>query len=374
MQGKLVWSTALAAVLAAAPALGANSVAGKTVKVGVIADTSGAAGAYGSAQKNAYVLAADDIKAGLLDAGGATIVFDVQDAASDPAQVVNLTQKFATDGSALLVGPTLSAEAKKADPIAVRAGLTILATSNTAEGITAMGPCVFRNSLAEAQVVPEAVAAAVAKWKPKTAAIIYGDDNQFTKTDYDIFQAALEKAHVELVDVETYHTGDVDFKAQLTKIAAKRPDVLVVGSLVEEAAKIVTQAKQVGLNAHVIGGNGLNSPKFMELAGGAAEGVVIGAAYFIGNSSPGNRAFVERYTKRFGAGPDQFAAQSYAAAQIVAHAVKEGATTSDALCAAFKRATSVPTVLGPVGFEASRDVRAPSAILEVMHGAFTAFK
>jgi branched-chain amino acid transport system substrate-binding protein len=298
----------------------------------------------------------------------------VQDAASDPAQVVNLVQRFTTDGSALLIGPTLSAEAKKADPLAVRAGLTMLATSNTAEGITSMGPCVFRDSLSEQQVVPEAIAAVAGKWKPKTAAIIYGDDNQFTKTDYDIFRSALDAKKIAIVDVETYHTGDVDFKAQLTKIASKKPDLLVVGSLVEEAAKIVTQAKQTGLNARVIGGNGLNSPKFMELAGTAAEGVVVGAAYFIGNTYPGNRAFVDRYTKRFGSGPDQFAAQSYAAAQIVVHAVKAGATTSAAICDALKRAGNVPTVLGPIAFEASRDVRAPSAILQVAHGAFVAFK
>jgi branched-chain amino acid transport system substrate-binding protein len=366
---------ALACALLAAPATAANGpAAGKTVKVGVIADVTGSAGAYGTAQKNAYALAADDMKAGAIDAGGATIVFDVQDAASDPAQVVNLEQRFTQDGSALLVGPTLSAEAKKADPLAVRAGLTILATSNTAEGITAMGPCVFRNSLSEQQVVPEAVAAIAAKWKPKTAAIIYGDDNQFTKTDYDIFRGALDKQKIAVVDVETYHTGDVDFKAQLTKIASKKPDLLVVGALVEEAAKIVTQAKQAGLNARVAGGNGLNSPKLMELAGGAADGVVVGAAYFSGNTYPGNRAFVERYTKRFGSGPDQFAAQSYAAAQIVAHVVKGGATTSAAICDALKRASNVATVLGPVSFEASRDVKAPSAILQVAHGGFVAFK
>ena len=267
-------------------ALAANGpAAGKTVKIGVIADVTGGAGAYGTSQKNAYDLAAEDLAAGRIDAGGAKIVFDVQDSASDPAQVVNLTQRFTTDGSALLLGPTLSSEAKKADPLAVRAGLTILATSNTAEGITTLGPCVFRNSLAEGQVVPEAVGKAVPRWKVKTAAIIYGDDDQFTKSDFDIFKAALDAQHVAIVDVETFHKKDVDFKAQLTKIAGKKPDLLVVGALQEEGVKIVVQAKALGLRAHVIGGNGLNSPKFIELAGAAADGVVVGAAYYPGSTA-----------------------------------------------------------------------------------------
>ena len=83
--------------------------------------------------------------------------------------------------------------------MAVRAGLTILATSNTAQGITSLGPCVFRDSLAEEQVVPEAVAKAISRWKVKTAALIYGDDDQFTKSDYDIFKSALDAQHIAIV-------------------------------------------------------------------------------------------------------------------------------------------------------------------------------
>jgi len=67
---------------------------GKTVKIGVIADITGGAGAYGTSQKNAYDLAAEDLAAGRIDAGGAKIIFDVEDSATDPAQVVNLTQNL----------------------------------------------------------------------------------------------------------------------------------------------------------------------------------------------------------------------------------------------------------------------------------------
>ena len=373
-----VQSAVIAALLClpgAAVALAANGpAAGKNVKVGVIADVTGSAGAYGTSQKNAFDIAAEDLKAGRLDAGGANLTFDVQDSASDPAQVVNLMQRFTSDGSALVVGPTLSSEAKKADPLGVKANVTILATSNTASGITTMGPCVFRDSLSEDQVVPEAVARVTKLWKIKTAAIIYGDDDQFTKSDYDIFRAALEKNGVQIVDVETYHKGDVDFKAQLTKIAGSKPDLVVVGALVDEAVKIVVQARQSGIKAHMIGGNGLNSPKFIANAGPAAEGVVVGAAYFLGNNYTGNRAFVQRYTAKTGSGPDQFAAQAYAAAQIVARAVKDGATTSEQFCAAFKKLPVIPTVLGPVAFSPSRDVRAASAILKVSGNAFAYLK
>jgi branched-chain amino acid transport system substrate-binding protein len=351
----------------------AAGAAGNALKVGVIADTSGSAGAYGTSQKNAYDLATDALKAKRLDAGGTDLTFDVQDSASDPAQVIALVQKFTTDGSALIIGPTLSSEAFKADPVAVKANLPVLATSNTANGITGMGPCVFRDALSEDQVVPQTLARTTARWHPKTAAIIYGDDNQFTKTDYEIFKSGLARANITLVETQTYHIGDVDFKAQLTQIASKKPDLLVIGALVEEAAKIVVQGKTAGVSAHMVGGNGLNSPKFISLAGPAAEGVVVGAAYFSTNTYPGNREFVANYQQRFGAPPDQFAAQAYAAAQIVAAAAKSGKTSAAGICSALSTLPPVNTVLGPFTFDADRNAKAPSAILTVKDGKFAAF-
>ena len=124
---------AIAALVAPAGAASKGPAAGKTVKAGVIADVTGGAGVYGTPQKNAYDLANDDIKSGQLDTGGANLSFDVQDAATDGAQVVNIMQKFVTDGqTAIVLGPTLSGEAGKADPIAARANFPVIGTSTTA--------------------------------------------------------------------------------------------------------------------------------------------------------------------------------------------------------------------------------------------------
>ena len=94
----LALTLALGSALPGAAALTKGPAAGKSVKVGVIADVTGSGAVYGTMQKNAYDLANDDVKTGIIDAGGANLSFDVEDAASDPAQVVNLMQKFTTDG------------------------------------------------------------------------------------------------------------------------------------------------------------------------------------------------------------------------------------------------------------------------------------
>jgi branched-chain amino acid transport system substrate-binding protein len=372
----LALACALIPATIAGPSLAATTkgpAAGKTVKIGVIADVTGSAAVYGVQQKDAYDLANDDLKSGLLDAGGANLSFDVEDSASDGSQVANLFQKFTTDGSAMILGPTLSGEARKGDPIAVLAKTAVVGTSTTADGITALGPCVYRVSLSEAQVVPATVARTKAVWKYKTAAIIYGDDNAFTKTDGDIFKTQLAKAGVTIVDTETFHVGDKDFAASLTKIKAAKPDVIVLGALAEEAEKIIQQAATLGIKTHMMGGNGLNSTKIYDYAGPAALGVVVGAAWSINGNYTGNASFVQRFKKKYGVDPDQFGAQAYAAAQLSAQLVKDGKASKDEMCAALHDLRVAQTVLGPIAFDPSRDVKAAPVILQIARGGFAYF-
>jgi branched-chain amino acid transport system substrate-binding protein len=365
---------AVALVLPAGAATSKGPAAGKTVKIGIVADVTGGAGVYGTPQKNAYDMASDDIKSGLIDAGGANVVFTVMDAASDGNQVANIVQGFTKDGTALMLGPTLSGEAKKADPIAVQANLPVLGTSTTAPGITSLGSCVYRDALSEEQVIPTTVKRTLSAWHYKKAAIIYGDDNAFTKTDGDVFTAQLQKANVQIVATETFHQKDVDFQAQLTRIKDKHPDVLVIGALFPEGTKIISQAVKLGLNVKMMGGNGLNSSQMYDVAGPGSKGLVVGAAWSISSVSAGNRSFVTRYTKKYGSPPDQFAAQSYAAAQVVAALTKRGATNAQQMCDGLKSLPVADTVLGPIAFEPDRDVKSAPVILEVVKGGFTYFK
>lgn len=369
--------SALAAFAVSAPAFAATKgpAAGKTVKAGVIADVTGGASVYGVAQKNAYELANEDIKSGVIDAGGANLSFDVEDAASDGAQVVNLMQKFTTDGStAIVLGPTLSGEAFKGFPIAKAANYPVIGTSTTAEGVTAIGPNVFRVALSESQALPTAVNKTLAKWKYKTAAIIYGDDNAFTKTDGDIFRREFEKHGVTVIDTETFHQKDTDFQAALTRVASKKPDVIAIGGLFPEATKIIEQAGKLGIKAHLMGGNGLNSTQMYTVAGPASVGTVVAAAWFIGGKYTGNLEFVNRYKKKYGTAPDQFAAQAYAGAQVVAALVKNGASTKDEFASALRSARQINTVLGPIAFDSNRDVKASPVILQIDKDGFAYLK
>ncbi len=365
---------ATAGLAVPAGAASKGPAAGKTVHAGVIADVTGPAGVYGTPQKNAYEMANEDVRSGKLDAGGANLSFDVQDAATDGAQVVNLMQKFTTDGqTAIVLGPTLSGEAFKGFPIAARVNFPVMGTSTTAEGVSAIGPSVFRDALAESQVIPTTVKRTHDKWHYKTAAVMFGDDNAFTKTDGDIFARELKSAGVTVVDTETFHQKDTDFQAALTRIESKHPDVIAIGALFPEATKIIAQAGKLGIKTHMIGGNGLNAPDMYSVAGPAAQGAVVGAAWYSGAKYPSNLDFVKRYTAKYGKSPDQFAAQAYAAAQVVAHLVARGASNKDEMLNGLKNAGTIQTVLGPIGFDSNRDVKSSPVILGIVKDGFTYF-
>ena len=151
---------------------------------------------------------------------------------------------------------------------------------------------------------------------------MYGNDDVFTKSGYDNFKKALEAAHIPVTTTETFAKGDVDFKAQLTKIKATHPDAIVLSALLAEGAPIMVQARQLGITVPFIGGNGMNSVKIFSLAQGASNDLYVGSPWSASNDSPENVAFIKAFEAKFKTQPDQFAAQAYDGMHILVQALK----------------------------------------------------
>jgi branched-chain amino acid transport system substrate-binding protein len=300
----------------------ASAASAADIKLGAAEALTGPAAKYGVAIKNGFTLAADEInaKGGVK---GNKIALVVEDEQGKKEEAINVFKKLIFQDKVLLVfGPTLSNSAFAADPVANAAKVVAFGTSNTAEGITNMGPFTFRNSVMEADVLPVTVRAAAKHFNLKKVAVIYGNDDAFTKNGYDVFKATLESQKIPVTDTETYAKGDVDFKAQLTKIKATNPDAIVCSCLAEEAANIILQTRSLGMKQPFIGGNGLNSPKLFDIAKDAGDNTVMGSPWSAENTAPANKAFITAYKAKFNADPDQFAAQAYDAMHIVAEALK----------------------------------------------------
>lgn len=293
------------------------------IKIGVAEALTGPAAKYGVSIKNGFTLASDEInaKGGI---NGNKIALIVEDEQGKKEEAINVFKKLIFQDKVLMVfGPTLSNSAFAADPIAVGAKTVVFGTSNTASGLTDIGPYVFRNSVMEADVLPVVVKRAISQYKLKKVAVIYGNDDAFTKSGYDEFKKALEANNMPVTTTVTYAKGDVDFKAQLTKIKETNPDAIICSCLAEEAANIILQTRSLGMKQPFVGGNGFNSPKLFEIAKNAADGTLMGSPWSSENLTPANKAFIAAYKAKFNTDPDQFAAQAYDAMNIVAQALKK---------------------------------------------------
>ena len=309
---------ALAAAASFSPALAAGAI-----KIGVAEALSGGAAQYGISIRNGFQMAAEEINAAG-GVNGSQIELVIEDEQGKKEEAINAFKKLIFQDKALMLfGPTLSNSAAAADPIAQASKIVVFGTSNTADGITTIGDHVFRNSVTEGDVLPVTIRVASKVAKVKKVAVLYGNDDVFTKSGYDAFKKALEDQKMPVTTTETFAKGDVDFKAQLTKIKATSPDAVVLSALIAEGAPIMVQARQLGLNVPFIGGNGMNSVKIFDLAKGSSDGLWVGSPWSIENRTPANNSFIIAYTKKYTAPPDQFAAQAYDAMHIAAEALKK---------------------------------------------------
>lgn len=343
------------------------------VRFGAVFVLSGDGAAYGQSQREGLELARDIINAsgGI---NGRPIEIILEDSAGDRTGAVNAALKLINRDRVLaIIGPTLSPEMFAVGPVADRARTVIMGVSNTALGIADIGRYVFRNSLPEEAVLPSTVRASLEYLGYQRAALLYSNNNDYTLSAARTFEEQLRLHGVEIVISETFHDGDTDFRAQLTKVAGANPDVLVVSALYREAALLLQQARQMGLNQPVVGGNGFNSPELFRLAGAAVEGAIVGSPWFPGRDEPHVRQFVEAYQARYGRIPDQFAAQAYDGLFLFAEAARKSAGAADnreTFRDALASIRNFNGVTGVFSFDDNGDPSMEANVLEIRNGAY----
>lgn len=252
-----------------------------------------------------------------------------------------------------------------------------MGTSTTAEGVTDLGEYVFRNALPESSAVPQAVKKSVEKYNLKKVAIMYSSNNDWAVSGYKTMAQALKDNGVEILATETFADKDTDFSAQLTKIAALKPDAIMVSSLYQEAALVIKKAREIGITVPFVGTNGFNSPELIKIAGKAADGAVVASPWYPGKENDKIKKFVADYKAKYNNKvPDQFAAQSYDALYIYATALEKAGTTTDRTKLRDSLATikDFEGVTGKFAFDDKRNPLMDATVLIVKDGQFTELK
>ncbi len=364
--------TVLLLVLVLAIAIPAGWAApGQAIKIGLAVALTGDIVVYGDPIRNGFLLAVKQINA----RGQVRIDPIVEDTGGGRDGAINVFQKFISrDQVAAIVGPVLSSQAFAADPLAVQAGVPVVGVSNTAKGIPDIGPTVFRVSAPEAVVIPKSVAVAKKVLNLQRVVVLYDNADDFTISGYKTFVEELQKNGIQIVETITFARGDSDYSAQLTKAKAANPQAIVVSALAREGTLLLIQGRNLGITVPFIGGNGFNDTNILTRAGAAAEGLIVGAAWVPSAPSAVNLRFYGSYNEEYKKEPNQFSAQAYTGAQVVAEAIRRAqltggediATQRSKIVAALKTITNFETPLGKISIADNRDVIQPRTYVAVV--------
>lgn len=341
-------------------------------KVGVIAWMTGSGASYGEAITNGLKLANEE----LTEKGEVKIDLLIEDSAGAQDQALSAAQKLMNNENvSAIIGPTLSTEMNVVGPEADLNGIPIMGTSTTAEGIPQIGDYVFRDSIPEAVAIPASVKKAVDEYGAKKVALIYGNDDVFTKSGYDTMKKTVEDMGLEVLTTETFQIGQSDYKAQLTKIKNLKPDIVLASALYNEGAVILDQARKMGIDVPFVGGNGFNSPEIINIAGDAANGLIVATPWFAGKDNEKVQNFVKKYNDAYGKDPDQFAAQAYDGLYLMAEAIKTaGGDDSDDIRDGLAEIKDFEGILGTMSFDKDGDIVMEPTVLIVEDGKFKEFE
>lgn len=345
-----------------------SSGAKNAAKIGFTAALTGGAAAYGKSEEEGVRLAVEEIN----KKGDFPIDLLVEDTKAVPADSMNATKKLIQEKVSLIIGPMTSNEAKAAGPIIQNAKVPSLEISVTAENITDIGDCIFRNSVPESKNIPQTVKKTHKLLGYKTAAILYAHDNEQHVTAQKFFQKTMEEEGVQVIDVETFGSKDSEYSAQLTNIQHKAPDVIVVCSYYQEGSRILKKMREMGMDQPVLGDNGFVSPELGKMAGAAADNVYVSSMWSADRKDEKVQKFVENYTKAYGRAPDQFAASAYDGVYMAMDAMQRAGTTTDhkKIRDALAQMKDFKGVCGTFSFDEKRDPVVDLILMKMQDGKF----
>lgn len=369
----LLLAIILLSACTAAPAQPAEKpVEPSAVIIGVAIGLSGDISIYGESQRNGIDLAMKEVNSSKYLPGKFMLKVVYEDAGASPDQARLAVEKLIKDGKiAGLIGPTLSSQALAANPIAQKAGIPVIAVSNTVPGITEMGDYIFRCSMPESSVITNTMKSSSIQGD-KNVVIFWGRDDDFTINGYKAFLEASKKYNMTILGEEQFNRGETDFKERLSRLMKLEPDAFLVSALIKEAIPIVIQLRSAGYTETIIGNNGFNTPELVRQAGEAANGVMVGTAWNMTGTGMKNTDFILNYEKSFGKKPDQFAAQAYTAVWLYAEAIRSaGSAQPKAVRDALARISNLNTPLGLFSFSQDREPIHPSVVQLIKDGKFT---
>lgn len=373
MAGMLLGITMLGSVFAGCG--GEQAANDDTIKVGANFEITGNVANYGTTARDGFKLAIKEAnEAGGVNGKQITIV--EADNKSDPAESANAATKLISDDKVVaIVGPATSGAVQAESQIATENKIPIIAPCATSPDITVengqVKPFVFRGCFIDPLQSNTMANFAFNELKAKTAVIYLDSSTDYSKSLAEVFKNKFEALGGKVVMQEAFVAKDQDFKATLTNIKTANADVIYVPAYYEEVGKIVKQARELGITQPILGVDGWDDTKVVDIAGADALNNTYYVTHYI-DTDPDVKAFVDSFTKEYGHAPGVFAALGYDAGKMLVDAIKRaGSTDPEAIQKALAETKDLQVGTGKLTVDENHNLIKNAFIIEMKDGVKT---
>ncbi len=344
------------------------------LKLGVVDNLTGAAAGYGIPHANGIRLAVEEINAAGGTKGIGKIEIVLEDDGSKPTEAVNATNKLITrDKVDFMMGSCSSATTLALVPIHTRAELINLNSCSSSKLITDPLPTGQPNRwIFRTQYRSDRTAAYVAEFALKELGArkvgVMNDTNEYGRAAAEGALEGLKKLGHDAVH-QNYNSGDKTFSAQLLKFKEAGADTVAYFGYYQEAALVLKQAKQLGVNFQMVSTDVLHTQVFVELGGADTNGVLVTTAFTKDSNDPKAVKFAEAYTKRFGKEPTGQSAMGYDAVYLMKLAYeKAGSKDKNKVRDALAATSGFSGVTGETRFNERGDDMRPFLVTVISNG------
>jgi branched-chain amino acid transport system substrate-binding protein len=342
------------------------------IKVGEFASLTGSEATFGQESHDGTQLAIDEINAagGVLGKKIELLTEDDQSQAGQPATVVR--KLISSDGVVAVLGEVASSRSLEAAPICQQNKIPMISPASTNPKVTQVGDYIFRACFLDSFQGSKVLAGfAQNTLKLKNVAVL-----KDVKSDYSLglakyFEDGFTGMGGKIITEQSYSSGDKDFNAQLTAIKAMNPDGIFVPGYYTEVGSIALQAKGLGINVPLFGGDGWESSSLVPIAGAAVEGDYFSTHYSPEETTPAVQNFVQKFQAKYHSMPDCMAALGYDSAMILADAIKRAGSAEPAkIRDAIAATKDFVGVTGTISIDPDRNASKSAVILTVKNGQF----
>ncbi len=343
----------------------------ETIKIGGLAPLTGSLAIYGVTTTNGANLAIDEINknGGIL---GKKVEYITLDTKGDSTEAVMAYNKLIDRGVSAIIGEITSKPSLAVAEIAAQDNMPMITPTGTQVDITEAGPSIFRVCFTNPYQGKVLAVLAKERLNADTAVIMINNSSDYSD---GIAKAFIEQADIlgiKITAKEGYADGDKDFRAQLTKIAAEQPDVLLVPEYYEQASLIATQAREVGVKAVFIGSDGWDGiTKTLDSSSyNAIENSYFTNHFSMQDTAPKIQNFLKSYKDTYNEDPSAFSALGYDAVYMVKKAVENaGSTNKEAVVDALKN-IEYDGITGYLTFDEHNNPVKAVTILKITNGEY----